>query len=128
MFSIKSLFVVVVGLSTLTLAAPIETAPTNTTAIADGCKDAYRGEHGACEDARDQKHAGEREEHRGEREIHNGNEIGADTFETVQLVEHIYLEDGFAGGGGEAGALQAEGFGEGEGEGDEAVAVVAGYV
>ncbi|RDI85423.1 hypothetical protein Vi05172_g4546 [Venturia inaequalis] len=73
MFSIKSLFVVVVGLSTLTLAAPIETAPTNTTAIADGCKDAYRGEHGACEDARDQKHAGEREEHRGEREIHNGN-------------------------------------------------------
>lgn len=43
-------------------------------------------------------------------------------------MEHIYLEDGFAGGGGEAGALQAEGFGEGEGEGDEAVAVVAGYV
>lgn len=46
----------------------------------------------------------------------------------MQLVEHVYLENGLAWGGGEVGALEAEGGCEGEGEGDETVAVVAGYV
>lgn len=55
-------------------------------------------------------------------------QIRPNPLETVQLVEHIYLEDGFAGGGFETGALDTERFCEGEGQGNEAVAVIASYV
>ncbi|TLD22585.1 hypothetical protein E2P81_ATG07778 [Venturia nashicola] len=73
MFPIKTLMLAALGLSTLNFAAPINTATNSTTDVTDGCDGAYRGEHRACEDGRDQKHAGQREEHRGEREIQNGD-------------------------------------------------------
>jgi hypothetical protein len=71
---LQSLLVAFLSLSATAFAAPIDAATTpSPTDLLDGCDSAYRGDHRACESAREQKHDGSREEHRGEREIQNGN-------------------------------------------------------
>jgi len=76
MHFIKTVLLAVLGLGAMSYAAPIENAVANSADITDGCRDAYRGDHRACESGREEKHDGRREENRGERELQHGN-VGA---------------------------------------------------
>jgi len=76
MLFFKTILVAVLGLGAMTIAAPVDNTVavgTTTANVADGCNNAYRGDHGSCERGREEKHDGRREENKGAREIEHGN-------------------------------------------------------